>query len=91
MERIEPTRQLALKVWWAFIWRAIVFAVLSGFLIGIVFGVLALVVRADPEAMSGVSGLLGLVLGIGVSVEVMFRVLKKKFDGFEVALIRSED
>ncbi|MFH1725094.1 MAG: hypothetical protein ABII00_10810 [Elusimicrobiota bacterium] len=90
IERIEPTRLLALKVWWAFIWRAVAFAALVGFLVGVVFGVLSMIVRVDPVALSGVSGLLGITLGIGVSIEVMYRVLRKKFAGFEIALIRSD-
>ncbi|MFA6030816.1 MAG: hypothetical protein WC969_13240 [Elusimicrobiota bacterium] len=90
MERIEPTRALALKVWWAFMWRAVVFALLAGFVIGIAFGLFSAVFGLKPETIGGFAGLLGLVLGIGVSIEVMFRVLRKKFDGFELALLKSE-
>lgn len=90
MERIEPTRSLALKVWWAFMWRAVVFALLSGFAVGIVVGLLSVLLRLAPESVSTLSGLLGLVLGAVVSIEVMYRLLGKKFDGFEIALIRTE-
>jgi len=91
VERLEPTRQLALKVWWAFIWRAALFALLGGFLIGMVFGVVQIALGLDPAAMTGISGLLGLALAVGISVEVMFRLLKKRFNGFELALIKTED
>jgi len=91
MERLEPTRQLAFKVWWAFMWRAVLFAVVAGFLVGVVFGLFSMVLKIDPHALNGVSGLLGLGVGALVSIEVMFRILKKKFNGFEVVLLRTDD
>ncbi|PJB23140.1 MAG: hypothetical protein CO113_18860 [Elusimicrobia bacterium CG_4_9_14_3_um_filter_62_55] len=91
MERLEPTRQLALKIWWAFIWRAVIIAVLGGFAVGVVFGALSVAIRVDPQALNGVSGLLGLGIGAVVSIEVMFRILKKKFNGFEIALLTTDE
>ena len=91
MERLEPTRQLAVKIWWSFIWRAVLLAVAAGFTVGVVFGILSMILSVDPKALNGVSGLLGLGVGAAVSIEVMFRILKKKFNGFEIALIRTED
>jgi xanthosine utilization system XapX-like protein len=91
MERLEPTRKLALKVWWSFIWRAVLLAIAAGFAVGVVFGALSLMLRVDPQALNGVSGLLGLGIGAVVSIEVMYRILRKKFNGFEIALIRTDD
>ncbi|MBI2362509.1 MAG: hypothetical protein HYV15_03900 [Elusimicrobia bacterium] len=91
MERLEPTRTLALKVWWAFIWRAVLGALAAGVLAGMVIGVLTTATgMTDNSALSGLVSLVGMVLGVGVSAEVMYRVLKKKFKGFEIALVRTE-
>jgi xanthosine utilization system XapX-like protein len=90
MERIEPTRALALKIWWAFMWRAVLAALAAGFAIGLVVGLLSVLLGLAPEAVSTISGFLGLVLGAGVSIEVMYRLLRKKFDGFEIAIVRAE-
>ncbi|TPW21813.1 MAG: hypothetical protein FD126_310 [Elusimicrobia bacterium] len=90
VELIEPTRGLALKVWWAFLWRAVLGALAAGMLAGVVIGLLTSALgMQDPSAMSGVVSLLGMVIGVGVSAEVMYRILKKKFKGFAVALIRT--
>lgn len=91
MERLEPTRVLALKVWWAFIWRAVLGALAAGVLAGMVIGVLTAALGVtDNSALSGLVSLVGMALGVGVSAEVMYRILKKKFKGFEIALLRTE-
>ena len=90
VELIEPTRGLALKVWWAFLWRAVLGALAAGMIAGMVIGLLTSALgMQDPSAMSGVVSLLGMAIGVGVSAEVMYRVLKKKFKGFAVALIKT--
>ena len=90
VELVEPTRGLALKVWWAFLWRAVLGALAAGMLAGVVIGLLTSALgMQDPSAMSGVVSLLGMAIGVGVSAEVMYRVLKKKFKGFAVALIKT--
>ncbi len=66
-------------------------AVVAGFLVGVVFGIISMILTVNPQALNGVSGLLGLGVGAAVSIEVMYRILKKKFNGFEIALIRTED
>ena len=68
MERIEPTRALALKIWWAFLWRSLVFALLSGFAVGFLFALAALALKFPPETVSAVSGLFGVLLGALLSV-----------------------
>ena len=90
VEVIEPTRGLALKGWWAFLWRAVLGALAAGLLAGVAIGVMTSALgMSNPSALSGVVSLLGLCIGIGVSAEVMYRILKKKFKGFSIALIRT--
>ena len=90
MERLEPTRALALKVWWAFMWRAVLGALAAGLLAGMGLGVVtaALGLR-DVSALQGVVSLLGMAIGVGISAEVMYRILKKRFKGFEIVLLRT--
>ncbi|MBI5245305.1 MAG: hypothetical protein HY922_16705 [Elusimicrobia bacterium] len=91
MERIEPTRAVALKVWWAFLWRAVVFSLLCGVAAGLALAVISAALRLRPEQISPIAGLSGVVIGGAVSIEVMYRVLGKKFKGFEIALIRAQE
>ena len=87
MNRIEPTRKLALKVWWAFLWRAAAGAVAGGFVIGVLLGFAARFTGMGPRAVENIAGFLGLAIGLGVSVEMMYRVLRKRFKDFEIALV----
>ena len=93
MERLEPTRLLALKVWWAFVWRSVLFGVLLGFGMGILLGILSVAAPGiSPETASGVlTVFVGFPLGIGISIEVMYRLLRKRFKDFEIALVRAEE
>jgi len=91
MERIEPTRGIALKVWWAFIWRAVLFALLAGFVVGLAVGLVAAVLRLTTEQISPIAGFFGIVIGAAVSIEVMYRLLRKKFSGFEIAIVKREE
>ena len=89
VEVIEPTRTLALKVWWSFVWRAVLGALAVGVLAGMVIGVVTTAMGVtDNSALSGLVSLVGMFLGVAVSAEVMYRVLKKKFAGFRIALVR---
>ncbi|MFA6091834.1 MAG: hypothetical protein WCU88_02175 [Elusimicrobiota bacterium] len=89
MERIEPTRVLALKVWWAFMWRALLAALVTGVVLGTVFTILGMLLGLPMEALTAFSGLLGLVLGAAVSVEMMYRALRTKYGDVEIAFTRS--
>ncbi len=87
MDRIEPTRKIALRLWWAFVWRSVLFAVGAGFSVGLVLGLLGALLKLTPDRMASVSGFLGVILGAGLSVEAMYRVLRKKYPDFEIALL----
>lgn len=94
MERIEVTRQMALKVWWAYTWRffAIVAAAFVAFAILIV--AFAFIVRPGETATNVIAGLIQLVfffVTVALGVEAMRRVLMMKFDDFEIAVIARQD
>lgn len=89
MERIEPTRALAVKVWWAFLWRAALGTVVGSFLLGGFLGlVFVQLLGVSGKAVESIALLAGLAVGFAVSIEAMYRVLKKRFRDFEIALIR---
>ncbi|MBI3548589.1 MAG: hypothetical protein HY078_06000 [Elusimicrobia bacterium] len=87
MDRIEPTRALALKVGWAFFWRAGVSWLLLTFLTGVLFGVLRRLVDVGEMFYMALSMILTLSIAFAVTIEVMFRILQKRFDEFDIALL----
>jgi len=89
--RLEPTRQLAVKVWWAFMWRSALGTLAAGFVVGMGLGLAAQALSLPAAALDALSAVAGLALGVGISIEVMFRVLRQKFTGFEIALVERQD
>lgn len=90
MERLKPTRGIALRVWWAFIWRSLLGALGTGFVVGLALGVLSQLAGLGQGIVESLAAALGLMIGLAVSVEVMYRVLQKSFKHFEIALIARE-
>ena len=94
MERIEPTRKIALRIWWAVVWRYLIGLVLIGLAQAMLLVVLAAMFRmssGQAEAWSGVLFLfVGLPLIFLVSWELVYRVLRKRFVDFELVLIRRD-
>jgi hypothetical protein len=91
VERIEPTRQLAAKIWWAFAWRALLLVVGAGFLLGLALGLIGFALKTSQESMANVSGFLGLLIGVGASIEVMYRLLNKRFKTFQLVVVSPDE
>ena len=89
---LEVTKKRTLRVYWAFVWRSVIFSALAGFIAGAVGGaVLGVIYHNNPEIMRQYAPLVGAVAGYIASVIVGFFVmkliLKKKFKEFKIVLI----
>lgn len=94
MERIEPTRAIALKVWWAYTWRMLVIILAAFVATAILIILFSMLVRLSDGGIRVLGAFiqLGFFLAtVALSVEAMLRVLKMKFDDFEIALLPRED
>jgi type III secretory pathway component EscS len=88
MQELEVTFGRASQVWWAFTWRAMLYALLSGAIIGVVVGLICAVLGFDPQRLLPFNLLLGAVVGILASIWVISKILNKKFSSFRIALIQ---
>lgn len=88
MQELEVTFGRAAQVWWAFTWRATLYALLSGAIIGVVVGLICAVFGSDPQRLLPFNLLLGAAVGILASIWVISKILNKKFSSFRVALIQ---
>ncbi|QQG35305.1 MAG: hypothetical protein HYS17_07030 [Micavibrio aeruginosavorus] len=88
MNEIDPTFLIALRVWWAWCWRAILLALGAAFVFGFIVGLAGAAVGLDKNSITYIGGAGGFVLGLFFSVHVMKRILKKSFGHFRIALIR---
>jgi len=92
MERIEPTRRIALRVWWALAWRWALCLLLISLFLGLLTSALVAMFRMSPEAAAALTTacayLLGLPLMLLASWELLYRIFTKRFDGIEIAVLR---
>lgn len=85
--RLEPTRAMALQVWWAWFWRAAAGTFAASFAVGLLLGVLGLVFGFDASTNRSLMGGLSMLVAFPVSVEMLYRVLRKRFAGFQIAIL----
>jgi len=85
---LEITLERVLSIWWSFAWRCAVFAALTGAVLGFMGG-FVVGLAGHPELGGAVGALLGWLAGIPVSIAVLGVVLRKRYSGFSIKLIRS--
>ncbi len=92
MERVEPTRKIALRFWWALAWRMALCVALIGLLQGFVLGLLTAVLKLTAQETDTVSGALTILIGIplvlAASGECLYRILGTRIGGHEIVLVR---
>jgi hypothetical protein len=83
----EVTYSLALKFFWALMWRGFLAAFAVGFVAGFIIGVFnAFTGSAISESASGV---VGFVLGMAAYFFVVKHILDKGFKGYRVFLVKT--
>ena len=90
MEKVEVTWGTALRVWWSYAWRCVVFSAILGFVLGGIGG-FVVGIMGKPELGGSVGGTIGYIGSIPVSIWVMKKILDKKYKEFSVALVREDD
>ncbi len=88
MEKVEVTYGNTLRVWWSFMWRASLFSVILGVVLGFI-GAFTIGPFVDPETGRNIiAPILGFLGSIWVSIWVLKGILSKKYKTFSVALIK---
>ncbi len=91
LERIEPTRRIAFVLWWGLVWRFLLALILIGLLHSFLFAVLVSFFDLDPtgakELWRAVALIVTLPLALLASGEVIYRILWRRFDTFELAVL----
>jgi len=87
VQELEVTWVRALTIWWSLIWRGLLLGFLAGFVVGFIVGFVGALLGANPSALQALFPLVGVVSGVPVGIWVVRQVLRKKFNGFRIALI----
>jgi uncharacterized membrane protein len=82
----DVTRGRLLTIWWAYLWRTVIYSMLLGFILGFSGGVIVGVV-GRPDLGGSIGALLGSLGSIPVSLVVMSIVLKKRYTSFSIRLV----
>lgn len=94
MERLEVTRAVALKVWWAYTWRVMLILIAALIVLAVLLGLMAAALGLGERGINIVAKIAQAfwIIAIAViAVEVMRRVLMLKFEDFEIAIIPRQD
>lgn len=88
---IEPTWGIALCIWWVWLWRTMLWAVVLGAVLGGIAGVFGHLLGMPPQGIRGVGNLLGVLVGIFVGIRVLKKnVLSYRGKGFRIAILENE-
>lgn len=88
MNEIQPTFAIAVQIWWAWTWRAVLVVLGVSILAGFVIGFIGAIIGAPKDGITAFSGLLGGVIGLYFSIKILKKILNKKFKTYRIALIR---
>ncbi len=91
---LEATYRRAVHVWWAFFWRSIIATILGSILSAILGGILGFImgfIGFGTGAISFFSGILGFVIGLGISIVPVKLILNKNYGEFELVLLLNQD
>lgn len=89
MQEVEVTFGRAAQVWWAWLWRAMLFSLLFSFVTGFVIGLAGQFAGLNPKEIIPINMLLGAGIGVMISIWMMTKILKKKFGSFRIVLIQN--
>lgn len=91
IKELRVTWGIAIRVWWSFFWRTTLFGLLPVFIIGILIGIYSYRTNAPDDLYLIHSQVLGLVIGIFVTIWVLKGILSKSYKGFRVVVIGDDN
>ena len=89
MEEIKAGWGHALRIWWALVWRVLVFGGIAGFLIGLLAGIVGAVTGIEDDAITGYIEISSMLVSIPVGIWAVKVILGKEFSKFRVVLVPS--
>ncbi len=84
---LEPTFGRAARVWWAWVWRLIVFGGAAGLFGSLVLSISGIPQHISQSAAQALGAGIGVVLAIPIGIWVFQMILEKNFREFRVRLV----
>ena len=87
---LEATWNRAIRVWWSLAWRSIIAAIVAmvfGGVVGFIVGVVGAILQLPIQAIQSVAAVLGIVIGLPISVVPIKLILGKDYGEFRLVLL----
>jgi ABC-type xylose transport system permease subunit len=81
----DVTWERVLSIWWAFVWRTVIYGMLLGLVLGFIGGFIVAAI-GRPDLAATVGAFLGWLGSVPVSIVVMSIALKKRYAAFSIRL-----
>ena len=86
-----PSWSRVIRVWWAYSWRALIYSAVGGVVVGYPMGLMVGIVSPSPVVMKLFGTVLGIVVGAGVGLYVIYSsILDENIADFRVGLLSLE-
>jgi hypothetical protein len=83
---VEVTWGRATKVWWAILWRAVLFSAIAGFVVGAAVGGALGAAGVNTQTIGAVGSWLGVLVSIPVGIWSVRWVLRASWSDFRIVL-----
>ena len=78
--------KIAMRVWWAIAWRAMILATVAGGLMTLLMNV----VGRDNEAISLIFYVIGIFVSVALEVWLIHHALGQRYGSFRIAIMKKE-
>jgi hypothetical protein len=84
---LEPTFKRAARIWWAWVWRSVVFGGAAGLFGSLVLSLSGVMDRVSDKTAQFLSVAMGAALAVPVGIWVFQMILEKDFGEFRIRLV----
>ena len=90
MEEIQATWEHAAKIWWSWVWRAVLWAIPASAAFGFVAGFIMALTGIPIEPNKVYIQIIGGLIGVYFAIFAMKIILTKQFKGYRLALVKTD-
>jgi hypothetical protein len=87
MPTLEPTWGRTIRIWWAWVWRVALWALVLNVGFGFVLGLMGIWETLSPTEKFYWSTVMGSISGVGLQLIILKRILVRDFGEFKLLLI----
>lgn len=84
---LEPTFQRTARIWWAWVWRSVLFGGAAGLFGSVVLSLSGILEKISDKAGQYLGLAVGIVLAVPVGIWVFQMILEKDFGDFRIRLV----